>query len=163
MAVPSRWSFGPFRLDPDNSCLWHGAREISLKPKTFAVLHHLVSHAGRLVTKEELFATVWPDTAIGDAVLKVCIGEIRKVIGDTARASQFIATVHRRGYRFIAPVTAVESAEAHHASSTLSEVPPSSHQPPRHLSAHCSSEISFYTACRWHSIRPVPGCARWYS
>lgn len=130
MAVPSRWSFGPFRLDPDNSCLWHGTREISLKPKTFAVLHHLVSHAGRLVTKEELFATVWPDTAIGDAVLKVCIGEIRKVIGDTARASQFIATVHRRGYRFIAPVTAVESTEAHHASSTLSEVPPSSHQPP---------------------------------
>jgi hypothetical protein len=41
MAVPSRWSFGPFRLDPDNSCLWHGTREISLKPKTFAVLHHL--------------------------------------------------------------------------------------------------------------------------
>jgi DNA-binding response OmpR family regulator len=76
-----QWSFGPFRLDLSNSCLWHGMLEISLKPKTFAVLHQLVAQTGRLMTIEELFATVWPATAIGDAVLKVYIGEVRKALG----------------------------------------------------------------------------------
>ena len=58
MVAAPQWSFGPFRLDLGNSRLWHGALEISLKPKTFAVLHqHEVSaaHADRLVTKEVLF------------------------------------------------------------------------------------------------------------
>jgi DNA-binding winged helix-turn-helix (wHTH) protein len=129
MVAAPQWSFGPFRLDLGNSCLWHGTQEISLKPKTFAVLHQLVAHAGRLVTKEELFATVWPDTAIGDAVLKVCMGEVRKALGDTAKTPQYIATVHRRGYRFIAPVTAIEATDAHPVLSTLPEIPALSHQP----------------------------------
>jgi DNA-binding winged helix-turn-helix (wHTH) protein len=106
-----QWRFGPFRLDPENACLWHDAQMVGLKPKTFAVLHCLIAHAGQLVTKEALLAAVWPDIAIGDAVLKVCIGEIRKVLGDTAKTPQFIATVHRRGYRFIAPATAIEPIE----------------------------------------------------
>jgi DNA-binding winged helix-turn-helix (wHTH) protein len=115
MSPAQEWRFGSFCLDADNACLWHGTQAIALKPKTFAVLHHLVAHAGRLVTKEELFATVWPDTAIGDAVLKVCIGAVRKALGDMAKTSQYVATVRRRGYRFIAPVTAVELSEAHPA------------------------------------------------
>ena len=48
--------------------------------------------------------TLWPNVRVGDAVLKVCIREIRKALEDQARAPQFIETVHRRGYRFIAPV-----------------------------------------------------------
>jgi DNA-binding winged helix-turn-helix (wHTH) protein len=107
MAAAPQLCFGPFCLDPNNSCLWQGRQETPLRAKTFAVLHYLVAHAGRLITKKELFAAVWPDTAIGDAVLKVCIGEIRKALGDTAKTPQFIATLHRRGYRFIIPVTAV--------------------------------------------------------
>jgi DNA-binding winged helix-turn-helix (wHTH) protein len=129
MSPAQEWRFGPFCLDADNACLWHGTQAIALKPKTFAVLHHLVAYAGRLVTKEELSATVWPGTAIDDAVLKVCIAEIRKALGDTARTSQFIATVHRRGYRFIAPLAAIEAGEVHHAAFPLPEIPPRSHQP----------------------------------
>ena len=98
------WRFPPFRLDLDNACLWRGDQLIPLKPKSFAVLHQLVAHAGRLVTQDALFAAVWPETPAGDAVLKVCIAELRKTLGDTAKAPRFIATVHRRGYRFIAAV-----------------------------------------------------------
>jgi DNA-binding response OmpR family regulator len=46
MVVAPQWSFGPFRLDLDNPCLWHGTLEVSLKPRTLAVLHQLVAHAG---------------------------------------------------------------------------------------------------------------------
>ena len=105
-------SFEPFRLDPDNACLWRGSEAVPLKPKAFAVLQCLVEHAGRLMTKEVLLQSVWPDSAVSDAVLKVCISEIRKAMDDTAEASRFIVTVHRRGYRFVAPVAPVATARS---------------------------------------------------
>ncbi len=102
------WSFGPFRLDPANACLWQANRLVTLRPKPFAVLSYLVAHAGQLVTKEALFEAVWSETAVSDTVLKACIRQIRQALGDTAQTPQFIATVHRRGYRFLAPVTTAE-------------------------------------------------------
>ena len=82
-------------------------------PKAFALLQYLVVHAGRLVTKEELLDACWPETAVSDGVLKVHIGELRKALGETGRTPRFIATVHRRGYRFVAPVTAAGPRRVH--------------------------------------------------
>ncbi|MGI9294463.1 MAG: AAA family ATPase, partial [Pseudomonadales bacterium] len=103
--------FGPFRFDPVNQCLWKGEQMIDLAPKPFAVLSYLVTHPGRLLTKEELLQAVWPDVYVTDAVLKVCVREVRKALVEQTQAPQFIETLHRRGYRFIATVTPVlESA-----------------------------------------------------
>src|SRR5215472_18803730 len=103
---PSRQRhFPPFRLDADNACLWRGTKAIHLTPKAFAVLQCLVEHSGQLVTKGVLLERVWPETVVGDAVLKVSVREIRKALGDRVGAPRFVATVHRRGYRFIAGVT----------------------------------------------------------
>jgi DNA-binding winged helix-turn-helix (wHTH) protein len=76
-----------------------------LPPKAFDVLHYLVRHSNRLVTKDELLDAVWPATAVSDAVVRVAIGTLRKILGDTTHTPRFIATVSRRGYRFLAPVT----------------------------------------------------------
>ena len=103
MASP-QWLFGSFRLDPDNACLWHGAQAIALTPKAFDVLHYLVTHPDRLVSKDTLLDAVWPETAVSDAVVRIAIGELRRALGDTTQAPRFIATVSRRGYRFVAPV-----------------------------------------------------------
>ena len=111
MPPTSEWLFESFRLDPANACLWRGDHMIALRPKVFAVLACLVTHAGQLVTKEMLFDAVWPETAVTDAVLKACIRELRRALGDTIQTPQFIATVHRRGYRFIASVRSSQSAE----------------------------------------------------
>lgn len=72
-----------------------------MPPKAFAVLRALQQSAGRLVTKNELLDAAWPDTFVGDAVLKVTIRQLREVLGDDARSPTFIATVHGRGYRLI--------------------------------------------------------------
>src|SRR5215510_4105129 len=109
---PMYWHFGPFRLDLANACLWHAAQRVILRPKTFEVLVYLVTHAGQLVTKEALFDAIWPGTAVGDGVLKTSMNELRKALGETAKTPQWIATVHRRGYRFLAPVTLMESASS---------------------------------------------------
>src|SRR5262244_1561193 len=105
-----QWRFADFRLDPDNACLWRGTQSIALTPKAFEVLHYLVTHPDRLVTKDTLLDAVWPETAVSDAVVRIAIGELRRVLGDTTQASRYIATVQRRGYRFVAPV--VEHTEA---------------------------------------------------
>ena len=72
------------------------------------MLQYLVTHPDRLVTKDTLLDAVWPETAISDAVVRIAIGELRRALGDTAQAPRFIATVHRRGYRFLASVTTQE-------------------------------------------------------
>src|SRR5262249_59028203 len=97
--------FPPFRLDRDDACLWRGTKAVRLTPKAFAVLRCLAERHGQLVTKNILLESVWPETVVGDAVLKVCVREIRKALGDRVGAPRFVATVHRRGYRFIAGVT----------------------------------------------------------
>ena len=98
-------SFPPFRLDLGNECLWRGTQSIALKPKDFAVLQCLVDQPGQLVTKQELLDTVWSGTTVSEGVLKVCVRRIRRALGDAATRPRFIETVHRRGYRFIAPLS----------------------------------------------------------
>ena len=99
-------SFDDFTLDFDSGQLSRDGRPVPLTPKAFAVLHCLVSNAGRLVSKQELLDAVWPGVFVGDAVLKVTILEIRKALGDSSQAPRFIETAHRRGYRFKAEVNA---------------------------------------------------------
>jgi DNA-binding winged helix-turn-helix (wHTH) protein/tetratricopeptide (TPR) repeat protein len=104
---PRHIHFAPFALDLVNECLWKGPEAIKLRPKTFAVLEHLVSKPGELVTKHDLIAAVWPDTFVGDAVLKVAIRQIREALSDNPKLPRFIETAHRRGYRFIAEINPI--------------------------------------------------------
>ena len=108
MPPPRCWSFPPFQLDLATRSLWRAGELVPLPPKPFAVLATLVAQAGRVVTKEALFEAVWPETAVTEGVLKGCIGQIRRALGERGATPRYIATVHRRGYRFIAPVTPVE-------------------------------------------------------
>jgi DNA-binding winged helix-turn-helix (wHTH) protein len=96
--------FPPFRLDPINERLMRDQEMIPLRPKSFAVLRYLAERPGELVRKEELIEAVWPRTYVTDTLLKGCVTEIRKALGDDPAAPRFIETAHRRGYRFIAPV-----------------------------------------------------------
>jgi DNA-binding winged helix-turn-helix (wHTH) protein/tetratricopeptide (TPR) repeat protein len=99
-------SFGSFRLDTANHCLWRDAERVSMTPKAYDVLCHLVEYSGRLVTPDEMLEAVWTDTYVNPEVLRKYILEIRKALGDKPDAPQFVETVPKRGYRFIAPVCA---------------------------------------------------------
>lgn len=109
------------RIEIENEWAWCGARRLTLTPRVFAVLRHLVEHSGRLITKEELLATVWRDAVVSDAALASGIRDLRKALGDSSGAPRYIQTVHRRGFRFIGPVAraAESAAEAGAAPPTL--------------------------------------------
>jgi DNA-binding winged helix-turn-helix (wHTH) protein/predicted ATPase len=94
----------PWRLDLEHERLWRGTEILHLRPKSFAVLRYLVAHPERLLSKDELVQAVWPNTAVSDGVLTVCMAELRKALGDTTQTPQYIETVPRRGYRWIGPL-----------------------------------------------------------
>lgn len=131
--APETLKFGPFRLDLLDERLWRDGEAVPLPPKTFALLVYLAERAGRLATKEELLDSIWSDVHVSDAALKVMIGELRRALGDDARAPDYIATVHRRGYRFVAPVerlapeharTGTDDAAAHAPETAAAEATP---------------------------------------
>src|SRR5215204_3709283 len=114
--------FGAYRLDPVQG-LKRGHQDVRLTPRSMAVLALLAGQPGRVVSKDELFETVWHDTAVTDAALASCIQEIRRALGDPSRSPRFVETVHRRGYRFIAQASDDAPARAAEGSPRRSSTP----------------------------------------
>jgi DNA-binding winged helix-turn-helix (wHTH) protein/Tol biopolymer transport system component len=102
---PQAFEFGSCRLDLRTGQLLRDGQAVHLAPRCFEILRYLAERPARLVSKEELLDAVWPDTNVELAALTVAIGRIRQALDDDPRAPQFIETVHRRGYRFIAGVS----------------------------------------------------------
>ncbi|HEU4413468.1 MAG TPA: winged helix-turn-helix domain-containing protein, partial [Candidatus Angelobacter sp.] len=101
----SLYEFGQFRFDPREHLLLCGGKPVSLSPKAFEILLALIQSNGRLLTKAELMQQVWPDSFVEESNLTVNISALRRALGETAGGLQFIETVPKLGYRFVAPVT----------------------------------------------------------
>ena len=108
-AAQTQLSFDRYVLDLSRGCLLLNGNEVRLRPKTFAVLKFLVENAGRLVTKDEIFAAVWPNLAVTDDTLVQSIGELRRELGEDG--PRLIKTIPRRGYRFDASVTGLAAGD----------------------------------------------------
>ena len=98
-----RYKIGEFTLDVSQGCLRRGGIDVPLRPKSFALLQHLITQAGRLVTKDELLSKIWPNVIVTEDSLTRCISEARVALGDTEQTA--IKTVSKRGYIFAGPVT----------------------------------------------------------
>lgn len=112
MTPPHAVCFGPFRLAGPRGPLWLHEAEIPLRAKTLEVLWYLAKHPGEVVEHDRLLAEVWGKTVVGVGTLAVSIGELRRSLGDDPKAPVYIQTLHRRGYRFIAPLEATDSGES---------------------------------------------------
>jgi DNA-binding winged helix-turn-helix (wHTH) protein/pimeloyl-ACP methyl ester carboxylesterase len=119
-AVKGAYRFGPFHLDVRERLLSRGGDVIPLRLKVFDTLVVLVENAGRLVTKQELLDTVWPETTVEENNLNHNVSVLRKALGERATGQQYIETVPRVGYRFAAPVEATVAPVRPSTSSTPS-------------------------------------------
>jgi pimeloyl-ACP methyl ester carboxylesterase/DNA-binding winged helix-turn-helix (wHTH) protein len=102
------YRFGPFQLDVRERRLSRGADLVPLRLKVFDTLRVLVENGGRLMTKQELLDAVWPETAVEENNLNHNVSVLRKALGERATGQQYIETVPRVGYRFIAGVETAE-------------------------------------------------------
>ncbi len=100
------YRFGPFELDAGNAELRRDGVPVKLAPQPFTVLLTLLDRAGALITRDELRRVVWGDAHHVDfnAGLNFCLAQIRTALGESTTDPTYIATVPRRGYKFIAPV-----------------------------------------------------------
>lgn len=96
---------GRWRVDPRLDVISCDGAEVKLVPKTMEVLCCLARHPGELVTQEEIENTVWPNVVVTSSSVYQAIADLRRVLGDTRQPPTYIATVPRKGYRLIAPVT----------------------------------------------------------
>src|SRR5262245_6186840 len=97
---------GPFELDLRTRELRKGANCVQLQGQPFTILCALLERRGDVVTREEIRDRLWPDGTFVDFEHSVnaAIKRLRAALGDTAESPRFVETLHRRGYRFIAPV-----------------------------------------------------------
>jgi DNA-binding winged helix-turn-helix (wHTH) protein/Tfp pilus assembly protein PilF len=102
--APSVYRFGPFHVDRVAYKLTRDGAAVDLTPKLLDLLLHLIDHAGALVTKEQLLDALWPGANVTDNALTQAVSELRQALGDDAAAPQYIKTIARRGYRFVAAV-----------------------------------------------------------
>jgi DNA-binding winged helix-turn-helix (wHTH) protein/TolB-like protein len=99
------YEFGNFRVDPSERSLSCSGKAVPITPKSFEILIALIQSNGRLLTKDELMRKIWPDSFVEEANLTVNISALRKALGDTSDQQQYIETVPKLGYRFIATVS----------------------------------------------------------
>jgi pimeloyl-ACP methyl ester carboxylesterase len=104
------WRFDQFELDTARYELRGNGTAIRIEPQVFDVLALLVNHRDRLVTKEELFDSVWGGRFVGEAALTSRIKAARRALGDDGESQRFIRTVRGRGYQFVGTVMAPEAA-----------------------------------------------------
>jgi DNA-binding winged helix-turn-helix (wHTH) protein len=104
--APRLVRFSVFEVDLDAGELFKQGRKVKLQGQRFDLLAALMERPGEVVTREELKEKVWPsDTIVDfDQGLNRAVNKIREALGDSAQSPQFLETLPRRGYRFIAPV-----------------------------------------------------------
>jgi len=96
--------FGPFRYDSKSRLLYRGEEEAPLPPRVVAVLESLLERPGEIVPKEEILASAWEGAFVGEDSLTQAISQLRGALGDDPGRPEYIQTIPKRGYRFIAEV-----------------------------------------------------------
>lgn len=156
--------FGPFRLEAASFELRRDGQLVALTKKQFNTLLFLLDHRNRVISKDELMEAVWPDASVTEDSLTQCISCVRRALSDDPAQPHFIATVARRGYRFVAPVTEIaETTEPvalapteNGAAGWVRPVPLEGSEP----TAHAGSRVTF-RAMLWPMIAVASLFAGW--
>src|ERR1044071_108248 len=98
------YEFGPFRLDPNRHRLFCGDEVVALSPKAIQTLILLVENRGKLLERESLMEALWPRVIVEDANLTVAVSQLRKALNQNGEKGEFIETIPRVGYRFVAGI-----------------------------------------------------------
>ncbi len=140
---------GEWLVEPSLNRVSRGGSTIQLELKAMDVLLCLVAHAGDVVSKHDLLDAVWQTEFVSDNTLTNRIAELRSMLGDDAQDPRYIETIRKRGYRLIAEVRPVTTADG--AASPVPETPPSPEEgvnPYPGLAAFTEADADRFSAAR---------------
>ena len=106
-----KYYFDDFALDTDARELRTNGAALKMEPKVFDVLHFLVENQHRVVSKDELLASVWDGRFISEAAMSSAVRSVRRALGDDGKCQRFVRTMHGRGFRFVMPVTEMGASD----------------------------------------------------
>ena len=98
-------SFGPFRLFAAQRLIERGGSPLHLGGRALDILIVLTEQAGKVVSKNDLMARVWPGVTVDEGSLRVHVASLRKALGDGEAGARYVTTLSGQGYCFVAPIT----------------------------------------------------------
>jgi DNA-binding winged helix-turn-helix (wHTH) protein/TolB-like protein/Tfp pilus assembly protein PilF len=149
------YKFGRFSLNTAERILLRDHELVPLTPKTFDILVALVENGGHLVEKDDLMKRVWPNTFVEEGNLTQNVSLLRKALGENANGPQFIETVPRRGYRFVAPITQTNDNGHSYDHIAVAQEPKAINNPAPAVTAFTRPEPTISTT--GHVSVPAPG------
>src|SRR5271168_4764568 len=110
----TRYRFGPFELNTGEESLTRNGTRVKVQDLPYRLLLMLVERPAEIITREEVRQRLWPENTFVefDNSLGVAIRKVRDALNDVAEAPRYVETIPRRGYRFVAPVTVLESVRS---------------------------------------------------
>ena len=118
-----RFSVEPWLVEPDLNQISDGARVVKLEPRTMDALVYLATHAGMVISREELLSIVWGDSFVAENTLSRTISRLRKALGDDWQHPRYLETISKTGYRWIHPVRTLHPAETLQVEEEEDEIP----------------------------------------
>lgn len=115
------YEFGPFRFDPQRHRITRNGEPVHVPPKAMEALRVFLQNPGKMLERELLMQAVWADTFVEDANLTVAVSQLRKALGQLSETDEYIETLPRIGYRFLADVRVVSEAPLRIEKHTLSQ------------------------------------------
>ncbi len=116
MGASQRIKVGDWTVTPAQDLLQRAGKSIRIKPRTMDVLVYFASHAGEVISAEELIDSVWQGRVVGDGTVYQNITQLRHALGDSTEEARFIETIPKRGYRLVASVATLEPEPSEGAS-----------------------------------------------
>jgi DNA-binding winged helix-turn-helix (wHTH) protein len=107
-----RYQIGDLTVDTNSGTVSRRNKTLSLSPRTFRLLAALARRAPKVVSRQELLETVWPDEFVNDEALSQRVRVLRESLGDPSENPRYIAALRGWGYRLVAPVERIEASAA---------------------------------------------------
>ncbi len=157
--VRPRAQIGEWSADRESNELSRGSQTVRIEPKAMDVLMLLADRVDRVVSREELFAAVWPGVVVGDEALTQTINKLRRALGDNSRSPSYIETIAKRGYRLIAPVRRSEAQGAPPPGVDVTVPAQPRADPRRHARsvAWLAAVVLALASAGLYLLRPTPG------
>ena len=138
--------FSDYSLDAGRRELRRGSALVELEPQVFDLLIYLIENRDRVVSKDDLIASVWHGRIVSESTLTSRITAARKAIGDSGERQVLIRTMARKGIRFTGDVS--ERAALKEPTTPLTTAPPTGQSAPRDALANAAARRSTYPAAR---------------
>ncbi|PWK53244.1 winged helix-turn-helix domain-containing protein [Pleionea mediterranea] len=105
------YKFNKWSICTESNQLRSNQKLVNLEPQAMAVLAVLLKSDGLVVSREQLIEEAWRGAIVGDSSVNRIIAQLRKILGDDAKNSQLIETIHKKGYRLLQPVTKIAAKD----------------------------------------------------